>query len=317
MMNSLISNDLSNLTLPRFDPGSSQRDRTDRKRLSEDRDSLLYETYDDYFNMEEEVTSKTFNNPSPLSPSPESEKLSVSTNLTSPFFFVLSATSPISPSMSETGFTPVSPLKPSDIPEALANLLPQPSNSLLKVINVAQSGSFPEKQGERTHQPSNAEFVVQVKERPLPEPPGAPTSSSSPRRTPSSSRPDQPQLRDCSAAVPMSLALMDPLNLPGSSIAEVSSSLRRLPDPTGVHDPPTRVTYHESIPSSPTPHSPSLLRPRVREARSMDVVSSTPKGIQSTRGHVRGRSSPFPIPIQFDFAPASVLGSTTTPYSYF
>ncbi|KAJ3572000.1 hypothetical protein NP233_g3373 [Leucocoprinus birnbaumii] len=310
--------------LPNFEPDSF---RANEKHFSAGGESLLYRTYDDYFNMEEEevnspvVTISTIEpsepartlTPPPSQP-PEPEKLNVSTDFSNtPFFFVLSATSPISPS--EAVFTPISPLKPGDIPDALADLLPQPSNSLLEVINVAKLGSFPGKTSERGRSPAveNEASLAPLNKKTI-----TLKSSVSPRSTSPSNRPSQLQLRNSTAAVPMSGAIRALPQIPGSSTVEVSSSPlgQRRPDPLEIRDPQMRVTYHPTS-SSPTPHAPSALRPRTREAQSMDVVSVTPKVIDPVRGHVRGVSSPFPLPIAFNFAPPSVPGSARTPYSYF
>ncbi|KXN92632.1 hypothetical protein AN958_02297, partial [Leucoagaricus sp. SymC.cos] len=247
------------------------------------------------------------------------------------FFFVLSASSPISPSHSETGFTPISPMKPGDIPEALSYLLPQPSNSLLEVISVTQSGSFPTTVAESKEvsnrgrslskaEPANvaatSELATLTTKRP---------SSRSRSRT----RPGQLQLRGSDVPVPNSQVVINPSSLPVSSVAEITASSpshpKHRPNPIQTHNSQSRITY----PSRPLPQIPArttrtppttVLRPRVREARSMEgLSSSSPKGLSgsASRGHVRGLSSPFPLPIQFDFAPSSVLGSATTPYSYF
>lgn len=249
----------------------------------------------------------------------ESETTDTSVQAT-PFFFVLSASSPLTPSDSETGLTPISPFK-GDIPEALSYLLPQPSNSLLEVINVTQSARSPMHQSlEYQHPPST------------PHPEGSSDPSSSPRTRSGSNtsgsmskrRPSMLHFRDSTAAVPISQAFIEQPNPPASSVAEVApvppllSLLADQPsrqrDQIVVYDTQSRITYPSA---SSSPHSASPLRPRPREARSMEVRSPTARQPQTAGGHIRGRSSPFPLPIQFSFAPSSIPGSATTPYSYF
>lgn len=236
------------------------------------------------------------------------------------FFFVLSASSPC-----DATLTPISPLKKGDIPDALLHLLPQPSNSLLDVVSITRlSGSL--------QLPSPGANLAPILRT---EPISHHTHDAS-KKTPKGIRPLPPipiLLRDSTAAVPMSLAVTEPSNIPTSSRVEITSTLlpsklpvsssththtlkpRYQPNSAHVSDPRSKVTHSHR---SPVPNFASALRLRLRKRGRTDVVTP-PSRVPLTplSGHARGRNSPFPAPIQSDFAPRSVPGSKGTPYSYF
>lgn len=209
------------------------------------------------------------------------------------FFFVLSASSPLTP---ETMFTSISPEIAEDIPESLSQLLPQPSTSLLEVIKETDSRVTLEPENSDDQGPS---IVVP-----------RPRSSSRLRRKSS-----YIHLRGNTASNLISERIIEQPNPPTSSVAEVvpvlpspslgPQSLRPL-HPVPIEDLYTRIKY-SSQNSTPIGHRP-------RGAQSMDLSRRQPV---PPCGHTRGLSSPFPLPIQFTFAPPSITGSTATPYSYF
>ncbi|KAF9444617.1 hypothetical protein P691DRAFT_778142 [Macrolepiota fuliginosa MF-IS2] len=317
--------DPHNLTLQAPPPSL---DYVHRRRTLDDGDGLLYRVYDDYFGTGQEITSsKDTLTPTtsisvntkllPITTTPGLEDLQTDEGTASvPIvpFFGFSATSPLTPSNTETELSPISPLKPGDIPEALAHLLPKTANSLLRVINVTQSAVSPSDQRREPHSLGTNHRVLPVVPAPL--------AHARPLPKPPKPQPGMLHLRDSSAAVAI---FIEPSDLPVSSTAEiapvplpsVSSSTttsyapeKRRADPDISHNSQIRVTYPSIVPS---PRA-SGFRAPIRGARSMDI--RTPSLAQIARGHVRGASSPLPLPILFSFAPPSIPGSTETPYSY-
>lgn len=195
------------------------------------------------------------------------------------FFFVLSASSPLTPLTSENVFKSISPDIAGDIPEPLAQLLPQPSTSLLGVIEGAASGVPSDDQG----------------------PSAAPTEALS-RSHPGPPKSSHPHLHDNTASSSTSQVVTEPFNLPTSPVAEVA-----LIPPSPSLEPLAQCRLYCDL-------STTHLGNRPRATQSMDM---SPRQPPTTREHARGLSSPFPLPIQFTFAPPSVKGSAATPYSYF
>jgi hypothetical protein len=233
------------------------------------------------------------------------------------FFFVLSASSPCDAATS----TPISPVKKGDIPDALLHLLPRRSHSILDVVSVAAlSGSL-------KHPAPRENLALVLRQQPVPNHGGDAST-----RTPGKTRP-LPSipilLRDSTAAVPMEHAFTEPGQTPTSSRVEATSvpftpkppaspihtrvlaPLRR-PDSSRIFDPVSKVTYSQS---GPLPHFAAAVRYRVRRRGRTNVVIP-PSRVPPVKD-TSGRSSPFPAPIQSDFAPLSIPGSERTPYGYF
>jgi hypothetical protein len=142
-------------------------------------------------------------------------------------------------------------------------------------------------------------------------------SRSSPQRE--LHRPPELQLRDGNAAIPLSQTLVTniPTDIPGSASAEISSyspvppRRRLLPDPIQVHESLARKIYPSGLGGSSSEYSLPLSSPTaVPEQRSTSLTRKprvtgkladgddmTPNSSESATGHVRGRSSPLPLPL--------------------
>ncbi|XP_006457036.1 hypothetical protein AGABI2DRAFT_122910 [Agaricus bisporus var. bisporus H97] len=270
--------------------------------------TLLYQVYDDYFNMEENISIMT---PPLRTAASRSQTLGTFADFNE-FFFVLSASSPY-----DATFTPISPLKAGDIPEALSHLLPLPSNSLLDVINITGQSESLEHQPTADNSTSTQTVSVSLH-----------TLVAS-KKTPKTIRPlpSRPiSLHNTSAATMSPDFGAQQSNIPTSPFAEINpiSSPPKVPalsaqTLTSKSQPQHATMYTRGF---PTPHFALAKRRRSRQCgwtavRGSPSWATWPVSPTPSSRRTRGRNSPFPAPIQYDFAPSSIPGSEGTPYCYF